>query len=243
MFSELAHKSTAVAASPTVVLAQPNLTCASYLSGALTQRGVRFAGSWPDTASAFDAARDKEAIVLADVVTADGRLIDLLEADDRPRPRIVVYAAKLPYSVLDKLAPHASGFVLHHEPLDELVSVLQRVAAGRRQDSVAASALIERPAGEYARPVVPPEVARLSKVQIEILMLLATGAAVKKVAQLTSRSPKSIDGHKYRIMRTLGLNDRVELAHFAIAVGLIEPRYDLLRANARTAASEETTIT
>jgi len=59
--------------------------------------------------------------------------------------------------------------------------------------------------------------------QLEILRLLACGDSLKMVASKLKLSRKSIDGHKYRIMRKLGINDRVLLSRLAIRDGLIQP--------------------
>jgi len=62
----------------------------------------------------------------------------------------------------------------------------------------------------------------LTSRQREILCLLAEGLSVKEVAAKIHLSAKSVDSHKYRIMRKLNLHDRVLLARYAIRHGLIE---------------------
>ncbi|MCH7685179.1 MAG: response regulator transcription factor [Planctomycetes bacterium] len=56
--------------------------------------------------------------------------------------------------------------------------------------------------------------------QLEVLRHLAEGHSVKDVAKRMLVSVKSVDNHKYRIMRKLRIRDRVELARFAIREGL-----------------------
>jgi len=58
--------------------------------------------------------------------------------------------------------------------------------------------------------------------QREVLCLLAEGFSVKEIASMMHLSAKSVDSHKYRIMKKLKLNDRVRLARYAIREGLIE---------------------
>lgn len=62
---------------------------------------------------------------------------------------------------------------------------------------------------------------QLTKRQLQILKLIATGNSVKDVAKLLQLAPKSVEGHKYRIMQKLGLHDRVLLARYAIRNGLV----------------------
>lgn len=69
--------------------------------------------------------------------------------------------------------------------------------------------------------VVEPLV--LSARQKAVMILLAQGLAVKQVAAQLQRSVKTVDSLKFRLMRTLGLHDRVELTRLAIREGLIDP--------------------
>ena len=63
----------------------------------------------------------------------------------------------------------------------------------------------------------------LTEQQLEILQLLACGDSLKMVASKLKLSKKSIDGHKYRMMRKLNVKDRVLLSRLAIREGLIQP--------------------
>ena len=63
----------------------------------------------------------------------------------------------------------------------------------------------------------------LTNRQQEILTFLAMGDSVKEVARKIHLAPKSVEGHKHRIMKKLGLHDRVLLARYAIRNGLILP--------------------
>ena len=62
----------------------------------------------------------------------------------------------------------------------------------------------------------------LTERQLEILCHLALGYSVKEVANILQLSQKSVDCHKSRIMRRLGIHDRVQLARYAIREGLVE---------------------
>ncbi|MCH7988131.1 MAG: response regulator transcription factor [Planctomycetes bacterium] len=63
----------------------------------------------------------------------------------------------------------------------------------------------------------------LTKRQQEILKLLALGDSVKEAARKLYLAPKSVEGHKHRIMKKLEIHDRVLLARYAIRNGLILP--------------------
>ena len=63
----------------------------------------------------------------------------------------------------------------------------------------------------------------LTKRQQEILKLLALGDSVKEVARKLYLAPKSVEGHKHRIMKKFEIHDRVLLARYAIRNGLVLP--------------------
>jgi DNA-binding NarL/FixJ family response regulator len=59
--------------------------------------------------------------------------------------------------------------------------------------------------------------------ELEVFTLLAQGRSVKEVANALGSSFKAIDSQKYRIMRKLGLTDRVQATRLAIRAGVINP--------------------
>lgn len=71
------------------------------------------------------------------------------------------------------------------------------------------------------KPAFDAPLGRLSDRQIEVLRNLAFGMSVKDVARKMHISVKSADSHKYRIMQSLEIHDRVGLARFAIREGLV----------------------
>lgn len=59
--------------------------------------------------------------------------------------------------------------------------------------------------------------------QLEVLTLLAEGASVQSVARTLHLSSKTIESHKYRLMKELSIDNSVSLCRFAIRNGLVEP--------------------
>ncbi len=62
----------------------------------------------------------------------------------------------------------------------------------------------------------------LSDREQEILTLTAQGMSIKAIAVQLHRGYGTVATHRVRIMKKLGLNDKVALARFAIRTGLIE---------------------
>ncbi len=63
----------------------------------------------------------------------------------------------------------------------------------------------------------------LSPREEEVLKLIAEGRSGKDIAELLFISPKTVERHRANLLAKLGLKDRLELARYAIRVGLIEP--------------------
>jgi DNA-binding CsgD family transcriptional regulator len=56
----------------------------------------------------------------------------------------------------------------------------------------------------------------------EVLRLIGRGMSRAEIAKTLSRSPKTIDGHRERIMEKLDIHSSPELVRFAIREGLAE---------------------
>lgn len=63
----------------------------------------------------------------------------------------------------------------------------------------------------------------LSPREEEVLKLIAEGRSGRDIAELLFISPKTVERHRANVLAKLGLKDRLELARYAIRVGLIEP--------------------
>ncbi len=63
---------------------------------------------------------------------------------------------------------------------------------------------------------------RLTNREREILVLLAEGHTLKDIATQLDVSVKTVDAHKYNLMRKLDLHDRAELIRYAIRKRLVE---------------------
>ena len=74
--------------------------------------------------------------------------------------------------------------------------------------------------GEVAPPTTKLDA--LSPREQEVLRLIGRGMTREEIAETLCRSPKTIDGHREKIMAKLDIHDRGELIRFAIREGLVE---------------------
>ncbi|HYM89428.1 MAG TPA: response regulator transcription factor [Nitrospiraceae bacterium] len=122
------------------------------------------------------------------------------------------------------------GYVLKTSLADELLFAAKEVLKGCTYISpVVAQGLInqalESPTqsarGPRSTPAVPPVM--LSLRQREVLQLIAEGKSNKEIASAINVTVKTIEFHKARISRELGVRTTAELTKQALSLGLIAP--------------------
>jgi len=100
-----------------------------------------------------------------------------------------------------------SRYAVRHTSASELVDMVRRTAADRRS--------VCRGVGDwlgekYARNRV------LTAREREVLKLLAEGKTVRSTASVLGLSMKTVDAHKFNLMRKLGIHNKAELVMWAI---------------------------
>ena len=114
----------------------------------------------------------------------------------------------------------ASGYVLKICGGQELVKAIHCVARG----STYITPLL---AGDLISTLLttgPMETSRqtsLTARQREVLQLLAEGKTMKEVATLLGISTRTIESHKYEIMRLIGVKTSAELVRYAVQLKLV----------------------
>ncbi|MBK5283671.1 MAG: response regulator transcription factor [Nitrospiraceae bacterium] len=122
------------------------------------------------------------------------------------------------------------GYVLKSSLADELLFAAKEVLKGCTYISpVVAQGLVnqafesskESPKGPKSTPTVPTVM--LSLRQREVLQLIAEGKSKKEIASAMNVTVKTIEFHKARISKELGVRTTAELTKQAITLGLIAP--------------------
>lgn len=115
----------------------------------------------------------------------------------------------------------ACGYLVKDAPPSQLVYAIQSVAQGQQY----MSPKVLRPVvGQYVKREGKPKTSYelLSDREREILVLLAEGIPAKEIAGQLNLSAKTVDAHKYNLMRKLDVHDRTSLIRYAIRTKLIE---------------------
>jgi DNA-binding NarL/FixJ family response regulator len=117
----------------------------------------------------------------------------------------------------EALRAGASGYVLKHSAGEELITAIQEVLQGRTY-------LTPLIANDVLRSLMVPEqpaAVPLTPRQCEVLRLIAEGCRMKEIAATLQLSTRTVETHKYDIMRALGVQSTAELVRYAIHLGLV----------------------
>jgi len=117
------------------------------------------------------------------------------------------------------------GYVLKEQPISELMNALETVSEGGVFYSKAVQKAVREHIEDIAARGTGAQVSeidtKLSKRENEVLPLLADGMSAKKIAERLYISPKTVESHKYNILKKLDLESVADLTKLAIKKGLI----------------------
>jgi two-component system response regulator NreC len=115
----------------------------------------------------------------------------------------------------------AAGYIIKDAPASQLVYAIEMTMKGERYLS---PAVLKKVVAGYVKNSTRPKTSydRLSAREREILKLLAEGLTVKEIASRLNLSVKTVDVHKYNLMRKIDVHDRSELIRYAIQRRLID---------------------
>lgn len=124
--------------------------------------------------------------------------------------------------VLETLRIGASGYLLKWSAEAELITAINTVMRG----------------GVYLTPALPQDIAEilstrssaqrrnpsvLSAREREVLQLVVEGRSAKEIGDVLHVSAKTVEFHKYNMMKKLGLHTTIELAKYAVERQLLGP--------------------
>jgi DNA-binding NarL/FixJ family response regulator len=105
----------------------------------------------------------------------------------------------------------AQGYMLKSMPRKQLVEMIRKVHAGKKQIPLEIATHLAEHMGEEA----------LSKREVEVLQKVAGGNRNSDIAALLSISEETVKGHVKHVMEKLGASDRTEAVAIAIRRGII----------------------
>jgi two-component system invasion response regulator UvrY len=112
----------------------------------------------------------------------------------------------------------ASGYISKDSLPDELAKAITKVARGGKYVSPTLAELLVTDVGGGER--APHET--LSDREFEVMTLIASGRTVGEIADILSRSVKTISTYRARILDKMGMRTNAELTYYVIQNKLIE---------------------
>lgn len=171
------------------------------------------------------ASRQQPDLLVTDLNLGSGEVVDDFERFRAVAPAcrvLVVTGMPTERSFLDAMRLGAVGYVAKLQPLLELVHAARRVAAGEvvfPQQYV--RLLIEH--ADPGRAVARPSGPRLTTREIDVLQLLAHGAATTEVATELAVAVNTVRNHLASAMAKLGVSSRLAAVAEALRLGVVAP--------------------
>jgi len=142
---------------------------------------------------------------------------------ERPETRVVFLSM---YDDEDYLAEcvemGASGYILKDSPADQLLTAIREVQHG---GSYLSPRLLTRLVDGFRTlgrgAVRQPRFGTLTKREREVLKMLAEGSSVKEIAASFDLSVKTVESHKFNLMRKLDIHNKAQLVQYAIQKKII----------------------
>ncbi|MCZ2155652.1 MAG: response regulator transcription factor [Bryobacterales bacterium] len=125
--------------------------------------------------------------------------------------------------LLESMQAGASGYILKDSPTEQLLSGIRDVQNGGSYLSPKMLAQLVDDFRTRIRTNVPqPRLSMLTPREKEVLKLLAEGNSVKEIASDLNLSVKTIEAHKFNLMRKLDIHNKAQLVQYAIQKKIIQ---------------------
>ena len=113
----------------------------------------------------------------------------------------------------------AAGYLTKGSAPEELTAAIRQVSAGKKYIS---SSLAEKLALHLENDTDKPIHEKLSDREYQILCKIASGEALKEIAQKLFLSEKTISTYRSRILEKMNMKSNAELTYYAIKNGLVD---------------------
>jgi len=208
---------------------------------AVMRRGIRnILEAETDIEVVGEAGDGREAICLAEKLKPHVMVVDLgmpelngLDAirhmrREQPEVELLVFSMHDSEELIrEAFSAGARGYVLKTDAAADLTDAVKSLSRHKpfftpRISEVILSSLVSSSAGER-RTSEPIAHGPLSAREREILQLLAENKSNKEIASRLTISVRTVETHRRSIMQKLNANSIVELVHYAIRNGIVQP--------------------
>lgn len=187
---------------------------------------IEVAGEAPNAADGVASARElRPDVVLMDIGMPGMSSFEATRQIRKERPETRVLFLSM-YDDEDYLAEcveiGASGYVLKDSPADQLTTAIREAHRGGSYLSPRLlTKLVDGFRSGHGAPM-QPRFGTLTKREREILKMLAEGKSVKEIASEFDLSVKTVEAHKFNLMRKLDIHNKAQLVQYAIQKKIIK---------------------
>lgn len=191
----------------------------------MAEPDFEIAGEGASAGDAVTAARElRPDIVLMDIGMPGMSSFEAVRQIRKERPETKVLFLSM-YDDEDYLAEcveiGANGYVLKDSPAEQLVTAIREAFRGGSYLSPRLlTKLVDGFRSGNGAPL-QPRFGTLTKREREILKLLAEGKSVKEIACEFDLSVKTVEAHKFNLMRKLDIHNKAQLVQYAIQKKII----------------------
>jgi DNA-binding NarL/FixJ family response regulator len=201
------------------------IRCALVHDHVLLRQGLRrLLEDAPDmevVAEAGDASDALQAVSkhYPDVVVADagvfdvsGDQVELLIRQASPDSKVLFLTMYENEPWLQEKQAQGASCAVRQTSAQELVEAVRKIHATRNP----AREVPQTVSGDWVNERLLPRTRPLTAREREVLKLLAEGRTVRSAADFLGLSAKTVDAHKFNLMRKLGVHNKAELVMWAI---------------------------
>jgi DNA-binding NarL/FixJ family response regulator len=125
--------------------------------------------------------------------------------------------------VMKMLNTGAAGYLLKDCAFEELTHAINAVLSGGKYLSPEIAGIVVELSLEHWAEHGPPVLSVLSPREIEVAKLMTGGKSTSQIASALRLSKKTIESHRRRIFKKLGVHSAAELTLWAVREGLVTP--------------------
>lgn len=138
-----------------------------------------------------------------------------------PATRTIVFSMQSagPY-VMEALKAGAMGYIIKDTGAGEIVSAIQSVTQGNPYVSDRVASLVNSDTVRR-QDTIPDMYETLTTREREVLQMTAEGKSSSEIGEALMISPRTVEIHRSKVMKKLGLRNQADLIRFAIKRGIL----------------------
>jgi len=161
-------------------------------------------------------------LVILDISMPGKSGLDILDDLKRLRPKLPILLLSMhPEQQFARraLVAGAAGYLTKDSVTEELKEAVRKIVAGGRYVS---ATLAEKLAVDLRQGADTPLHELLSNREFQVLRMIASGKAVKDIAENLSLSVKTVSTYRARILEKTGMKTNAELIRYALQTQLVD---------------------